>query len=69
MTWPYGAKYQGTYDADKRVSGVYTYPDGRTYTGTCLNERPDNGIEKTSDGLFIGEWINGKFMTEESEDI
>lgn len=69
MTWPYGARFKGLYRADKRVSGVFTYPDGRTFEGTCKNERPESGIEKAPDGIFIGEWVDGQFMTDHAEEI
>lgn len=73
MTWPYGASYKGEYKNDKRNGyGVYKYPDGRTYSGEYKDERPHGqGTETAIDGriLFTGEWSNGEFLTEHTEDI
>jgi len=73
MTWPYGARYHGLYQRDKRCGyGVYTHPDGRTYYGEHKNERAHGtGTEKAPDGriIFTGEWENGEFLQEHTEDI
>lgn len=73
MTWPYGARYVGLYSRDKRNGyGVYTYPDGRTYSGEYKDERPHGiGTECAPDGsmIFTGEWANGEFLSEHTEDI
>jgi hypothetical protein len=53
-------------------AGVYTYPDGRIYTGEYKDERPHgSGTEMSPDGsiIFTGEWSMGEFLKENTENI
>ena len=69
----YGARYVGLYRRDKRNGfGTYTYPDGRSYSGEYKDERPHGiGTESAPDGsiIFTGEWANGEFLSEHTENI
>ena len=42
--------------------GIYTWPDGRKYTGDFANDKKEgHGIFKWADGrVFNGLWKNGK---------
>ena len=65
FTWPYGAKYEGEYMANKRNGhGVYVHADGRTYTGEYANDRPHGrGVLTDAKGTVIheGNWKEGQF--------
>jgi len=68
FTWPYGAKYEGEYEGNKRNGhGVYVHADGRTYTGQYVDDRPHGkGVLTDPKGVVLheGTWVNGQFMGE-----
>jgi hypothetical protein len=66
FVWPYGAKYEGSYAADKRNGqGEYVYADGRMYRGEYKDDRPHGyGVEMAKDTTVIydGSWAYGEFV-------